>query len=222
MFLPGDGENWALVWVEWHLPPTRPAAQLVQVPLQESCMHMRQSSANNFTVELVICWYHWFRVWTPAAPNTVPWGTPDFTGASSELSLSTTTLCTHFISHWVIYSSMLLLIPYPGSHSTKFFQWVVGGRHKSVEGFGKVEYQEIKLITVIQTSCQVLYCVDELGLAAMQCPKAVLEMHQDLVYVHMVHYASEHNVLEHFAAQICDRAQRDIQISPHHCVGNRW
>ena len=108
------------------------------------------------------------------------------------------------------------------SHSTNFFQWVVGGRHKSVEGFGKVECQETKLITVIQTSCQVLYCVDELGLAAMQCPKAVLEMHQDLVYVHMVHYASEHNVLEHFAAHTCDRAQRDIQISPHHCVGNRW
>ena len=74
----------------------------------------------------------------------------------------------------------------------------------SVKGFGKVEHQEIKLITVIQTSCQVLYSVDELGLAAKQCLKAVLEMHQDFVYVHMVHDAFEHNVLEHFAAHTCE------------------
>ena len=129
-----------------------------------------------------------------SGPNTVPWGTPDFTGASSELSLSTTTLCTRFVNHCMIHSDPIVL-----EFSNKSLVC------DSVEGFGKVKHQEIKLITVIQTSCQVLYCIDELGLAAMQCPKTVLEMHQDFVYVRMVQDAFEHNVLEHFAAHTCER-----------------
>ena len=133
-----------------------------------------------------------------SGPNTVPRGTPDFTGASSELSPSTTTLCTRFVNHWVIHSSVLPLIPLYSSFPISRWCATVS---KALEKSSTRRSSWSRSFKHLVRSSTVL---TSLVLAAMQCPKAVLEMHQDFVYVHMVHDAFEHNVLEHFAAHTCE------------------
>ena len=67
-----------------------------------------------------------------------------------------------------------------------------------IEGLAEIKYQQVRHLSSIQSSGQVLYCVEQLGLAGVICLESMLEFDEDVVPVKVIHYLAEYNMLHGF------------------------
>ena len=67
-----------------------------------------------------------------------------------------------------------------------------------IEDLAEVEYQQVRLLSSIQSSRQVLYCVEQLGFAGVVCSESTLEFDEVVVPVKVIHYLTENNMFHEF------------------------
>ena len=67
-----------------------------------------------------------------------------------------------------------------------------------IESLAEIEYQQVRHLSSIQSSGQVLYCVEQLGFAGVVCSESMLEFDEDVVPVKVIHYLTENNVFHGF------------------------
>ena len=54
-----------------------------------------------------------------------------------------------------------------------------------IEDLAEIEHQQVRHLSSIQSSGQVLYCVEQLGLAGVVCSESMLEFDEDVVPRHL-------------------------------------
>ena len=67
-----------------------------------------------------------------------------------------------------------------------------------IEGLAEIEYQQVCHLSSIQSSGQVLYCVEQLGFAGVVCKESMLEFDEDVVPVKVIHYLAEYYMFHGF------------------------
>ena len=126
-------------------------------------------------------------------PRTVPWGTPDKTGAQSDFIPFTTTRCVLKQRKESIHFRVFPPIPYPYSlHLSSSCGGVSKASSKSKD-------KCVNLSAVIQDFSPIVYNSDQLSFTAVPLSECMLSIWQKFMFVQMCHDIRAYYVFKQLA-----------------------
>ena len=108
-------------------------------------------------------------------PRKVPWGTPDKTGAQSDFTPFTTTLCCQKLVQCLAINSI--------AKQFTFKEFMRGW----IKRLFKIQYECVNLSSIVQDFSSIIYYCSQLSFITMYFPECMLPVWQELISIKISH-----------------------------------